>query len=518
MARRGRPTRTTNQPDLTQLVTDLQRQFTEQQQIIAEQQQTINTLMSQQQGNAVPPPATPVAPPVVSAPSTSTAPGMRPEAYLIQWQRLKPEPFSGSCEPWDAQAWFKTVESIVEMLDWPEQEKVKCVSFCFTGDARMWWDRVKSKRSVSAMKWKDFEEEFFEEFFHMRVTNRHYDEFTEFRQGELTVNEAVKKFNRLARLCPELVGTEKERVRLMLKMLRPEIAMNVAGGVNKPQTSEELVSSALVTEHYLNSIKQQKKPSAEVKTEHKGHFNKGHVRKDKRKWNNAKGGPANKKPKFTTCAKCGRLHPGECLVGTNKCFICGVEGHKAQFCPKKFQAPSQQPPQQQMQYQKPPAQLHYMQAALDGPQISQGRLEAPPATTNARVFSMTKEDVANASTVVTGQIFIYSQYATALFDTGATHSFISMLYAKKIEIPLQVLDGKFLTTLPSGEVMASTHMLRAVPIGIAGRELYCDLIVLDMQDFDVILGMDFLSKYGASIECRKRRVSQRGRLGSSYRL
>ncbi|XP_074559895.1 uncharacterized protein LOC141815930, partial [Curcuma longa] len=27
-----------------------------------------------------------------------------------------------------------------------------------------------------------------------------------------------------------------------------------------------------------------------------------------------------------------------------------------------------------------------------------------------------------------------------------------------------------------------------------------------MQDFDVILGMDFLSKYGASIECRKRRV------------
>ncbi|XP_074559868.1 uncharacterized protein LOC141815899 [Curcuma longa] len=290
----------------------------------------------------------------------------------------------------------------------------------------------------------------------------------------------------------------------MLKMLRPEIAMNVAGGVNKPQTTEELFSSALVTEHYLNSIKQQKKTPTENKTENKNHSNGGHNRKDKKKWNNSKGGSANKKPKYTPCTKCGKPHPGECRLGTNKCFTCGVEGHKAQACPTKSQASSQQP-QQQLQYQKAPAQLHYMQAALEGPQISQGRLEAPPVMTNARVFSITREDVANASTVVTGQIFIYSQYATALFDTGATHSFISISFAKKIEIPLQVLDEKFLTTLPSGEVMTSTHMLRAVPIRIAERELYCDLIVLDMQDFDVILGMDFLTKYGASIECRKRK-------------
>ena len=35
------------------------------------------------------------------------------------------------------------------------------------------------------MTWADFEREFFEEFFHMWVTNRHYDEFTEFHQGNL---------------------------------------------------------------------------------------------------------------------------------------------------------------------------------------------------------------------------------------------------------------------------------------------------------------------------------------------
>ena len=98
----------------------------------------------------------------------------------------------------------------------------------------MWWERVKAKRQVNLMNWTDFETEFFEEFFHTHLTNRHYDEFTEFRQGDLSVNEAVKRFNRLARLCPELVRTERERVRLMLKMLRPEIALKVAGRFNRP--------------------------------------------------------------------------------------------------------------------------------------------------------------------------------------------------------------------------------------------------------------------------------------------
>ena len=144
----------------------------------------------------------------------------------------------------------------MELLDWPGVEKIKCASFCLTGDARMWWEQVKAKRIVNQMTWSDFETEFFEEFFHMRVTNKHYDKFMEFRQGNLSVDEAMKNFNRLSRLCPELVSTERERVRLMLKMLKPEIALNVDGGINRPQTTEELISSALITEHYLNSIKQ----------------------------------------------------------------------------------------------------------------------------------------------------------------------------------------------------------------------------------------------------------------------
>ena len=44
---------------------------------------------------------------------------------------------------------------------------------------------------------------------------------------------------------------------------------------------------------------------------------------------------------------------------------------------------------------------------------------------------------------------------------------------------------------------------------MANRELYMDLIILDMYDYNIILGMDFLAKYNATIECWKRTVTFR---------
>ena len=55
-------------------------------------------------------------------------------------------------------------------------------------------------------------------------------------------------------------------------------------------------------------------------------------------------------------------------------------------------------------------------------------------------------------------------------------------------------------SIPSREVMISTHWFHIVPKYIAQRELFSNLIVLEMMDYNVILGMDILDKYSISIE------------------
>ena len=59
-------------------------------------------------------------------------------------------------------------------------------------------------------------------------------------------------------------------------------------------------------------------------------------------------------------------------------------------------------------------------------------------------------------------------------------------------------------SLPLRENLTAQFSLKVVPVKIAGRELPVDLIVLNMVDYDVILGMHWLSKYNATIFCRRK--------------
>ena len=48
--------------------------------------------------------------------------------------------------------------------------------------------------------------------------------------------------------------------------------------------------------------------------------------------------------------------------------------------------------------------------------------------------------------------------------------------------------------------------LSSCPVSIEGRELLADLVLLDVVDFDVILGMDWLSQHFATVDCRRKEV------------
>ena len=77
---------------------------------------------------------------------------------------------------------------------------------------------------------------------------------------------------------------------------------------------------------------------------------------------------------------------------------------------------------------------------------------------------------------------------------------------RRLSLSPDQMSTPFGTTLPSGEVMYSDRVLRACPITVDDRELLADLIVLDMDEYEIILGMDWLSKYYAKIDCRKKIV------------
>ncbi|KAL0534031.1 hypothetical protein IC582_028308 [Cucumis melo] len=130
----------------------------------------------------------------------------------------------------------------------------------------------------------------------------------------------------------------------------------------------------------------------------------------------------------------------------------------------------------------------------------------PPTSQQERVFTTTRQEVERAGTVVTGTLPILGHYAFVLFDSGSSHSFISSVFVQHVGLEVEPLGSVLSVSTPSREVLLSKEKIKACQVEIANHVLDVTLLVLDMRDFDVILGMDWLSANDACIDCFGKKV------------
>ena len=101
---------------------------------------------------------------------------------------------------------------------------------------------------------------------------------------------------------------------------------------------------------------------------------------------------------------------------------------------------------------------------------------------------------------------LFSTHAKVLFDPGSTHSFVSCAFAKNHDKSPELLDFELSVSTPVGDTLMTNLVLMSCVICIEDRELLADLVLLDMHDFVVILGMDWLAFYHASVHCFEKEV------------
>ncbi|XP_073122203.1 uncharacterized protein [Henckelia pumila] len=117
---------------------------------------------------------------------------------------------------------------------------------------------------------------------------------------------------------------------------------------------------------------------------------------------------------------------------------------------------------------------------------------------------MTHDQIDPEFAIFSDMIRIVDLPANALIDTGATHSFISVKFMMKLGImPDESVSG-FSVSLLSGRELKSNQVVRDCKIQMQGLDMYADFIVLEMEDFNIILGMDWLTRHEAFIECKQR--------------
>ena len=91
--------------------------------------------------------------------------------------------------------------------------------------------------------------------------------------------------------------------------------------------------------------------------------------------------------------------------------------------------------------------------------------------------------------MVLGEFLVNSILATVLFDSGASHSFIASRFVAKHKIPMVLLKTPLVTHSLGASIKCFLGCPR-VRIMIKGIEFLANLVVLQSEGIDMILGMD----------------------------
>jgi hypothetical protein len=107
--------------------------------------------------------------------------------------------------------------------------------------------------------------------------------------------------------------------------------------------------------------------------------------------------------------------------------------------------------------------------------------------------------------VMMGMFLVANHPAVILFDSSASHTFISKKFVAKYCIPCTESREWFIIHSPGGQIFTKEVAFH-VPVTLAERDFPTNMIILKGQDIDVILGMNWLAQHKAILNTDLRTI------------
>ncbi|XP_056167607.1 uncharacterized protein LOC130138216 [Syzygium oleosum] len=397
----------------------------------------------------------------VDVPLGGNGNGNQPMHKLVeQFLKLKPPKFTGAGDPEAATLWIRELDKVFALLRCTDEDKVTLAVYQLQGNASTWWEATQRRvfPEGTARVWGAFVEAFYNKYFLDCAREQKMNEFRRLRREPIVGRPMLRQGFLNVPICPEDYNELYERAQLIERNLAERTA--ASGSRFVPNKDNHRFG---------------KRPMTGSKF-HVPPNKKGGVRKPV--YNN--NGP---------CRFCGRHHgSAPCPMRTGVCFGCGQHGHHVRDCPR--QAAGAQRPMQQ---------------------VGQPASSAPPNQWNrpqvqGRVYAVTRKEAEDSPAVITGTVSLHDHAAYALFDPGATHSFVAKQFVELVGLSPKPLGVVYNISTPLKDSIVSAVGCTGCRLSVGGREDSIDLIVLTMFDFDVIIGMDWLTKQRATVNCYRKTI------------
>jgi len=414
-----------------------------------------------------------------------------------------PSIFRGSKEPLDADFWLRAIEQKFGLIQCNDQEKVNFAAHQLRDAAGAWWHGYMAQVAEGhQVTWAEFREAFRDYHIPKSVLNIKRDEFRRLRQGNKSVMEYVNTFNYLAQYALEDVNTDVKKQDRFIDGLSLKLQSHLS--TTDFHNFNDMVSKAIKAEYKMNTLENENR-RIDVENRKRAASSSSTGGGSQR----PRIGPSPPPPRATgfgapqaiwmprrppapqgqpPCAS-GQPGGGGGNASRGPCFNCGGQGHYSRECPspkknRAGNAPNSQAPTPR-------------QATKDGQNSKRGKL-------NHITAEETKDDVQ----VLVGMVSVNSKPTRALFDSGASHSFMSRKFALEHNFPIRNIPNPFVIDAP-GATLVSKEVVNLAQLEVSGLIFMVNLVVIDLEDLDVIIGMNWMTKHDGIIRCNPHSIEIR---------
>ncbi|GJU23744.1 putative reverse transcriptase domain-containing protein [Tanacetum coccineum] len=331
-----------------------------------------------------------------------------------------------------------------------EENKVTFATGTLTDDALSWWNAYAQPMGIeqaNQITWTELKRLLMNKYYPQTKIRKMEEELYNLIVKGNDLKPYVRRFQELTVLCPNMVPNNDKLLEAFIGGLPRSIEGNVTA--SKPQTLEEAIN---IAQRLMDQVT--KHVPMQVSNDNKRKFD------DRRTFNN------NSRSNYRN---------------TNNRYNNRRQQNRRQEAGRAYAVTSSE------------------NGRKDTTQISAKRPTLMPKEERDK-------NAQQDPNVVTGMFLLNQHLVRVLFDSGADRSFISLSLASMLNIPSITIDTFYNIEMADGNLVSTNTVIKGCTLTLLNQPFEIDLMPIKLGSFDVVIGMDWLSKYRAKILCDEKVV------------